>query len=416
MLRTPARPVQNGARRELSLFIEELCCELCRFEHVVTDGCAPESIRVDREVNVGSAHAFADIRVRPPSRPPYYVEVKLDYSPDQLVRQLKRKYALETPAIQQARKLVLVVDTRQYDDWPATVERVREGISPHLTLEVWDEKRLRDLVAERFGVKVDEIDEGNAQQVRTAIDRAKGAAAFGEPLETHVNSTLQSTLLYHLDFWRLRQIRESGEGRTARDIVPPGLYPGAVLIADLCSYSSYVRDTHDDEVIRHSMTTFYSRGRYQIRSSGGMLHQFVGDQIVGFFGIPDRKADFVADALDCARALIDIGNSVSEEWQRHIDRIPESGGLHIGIAIGDLQLIPERPFSRTHIAAVGDAIDVARRLTAEARANEIMVSNSFYHLLDDHEQDMFEEAEPVASRSLGKIKSWRYRPRRTSDF
>ena len=56
-------------------------CELCRFEHVLA-GCAPESVRVDREVNMGSTSAFADIRVRPPGQAPYFVEVKLDYTPD----------------------------------------------------------------------------------------------------------------------------------------------------------------------------------------------------------------------------------------------------------------------------------------------------------------------------------------------
>lgn len=413
----PATTSREGVRRELSLFIEELCCELCRFEHVLGDKCAPESVRVEREVNVGSAHAFADIRVRAPGQPPYYVEVKYDYAPDLLVRQLRRKYSLDTPAIQQAKKVVLVIDTRQYADWPALQERVKAALSPHLTLEVWDEKRLSALLAERFKVQVDAINDVNAQQMRDAIERTRGFYAFGgESLETFVNSPLQNTLLYHFDYWRLKQIREAMGCQTPRDILPPGLYPAVVLTADLYAYSSYVRDTADEEVVRHSLTTFYSRGRFQVTSHGGILQQFVGDQLVAFFGVPDRKAGHVQDALDCARALIDIGNSVSEEWQRHIDRIPESGGVHVGIAIGDLQIISERPFSRTYMSAAGDAINVASRLMENSQSTEIMVSNSFYHQLDDHEQDLFEEAEPVASRHIGRIKCWRYRPRMASDF
>jgi len=250
MTRTQPRPIttsREGVRRELSLFIEELCCELCRFEHVLGDKCAPESVRVEREVNVGSAHAFADIRVRPPGQPPYYVEVKYDYPADLLVRQLRRKYSLDTPAIQQAKKVVLVIDTRQYDNWPAVLERVRGALSPHLTLEVWDEKRLSALLAERFKVQVDGINEHNAQQMRDAIDRTRGFYAFGgASLEAYQNDTLQNTLLYHFDFWRLKQIREAMGCTSPREILPPGLYPGVVLIADLCSYSSYVRDTADE--------------------------------------------------------------------------------------------------------------------------------------------------------------------------
>lgn len=413
----------TGARRELSLFIEELCCELCRFEHVLGEGCPPESVRVDREVNVDNAHAFADILVRPPGQPPYFVEVKYgDYSPDVLVRQLGRKYSLDTPAIQQAHKLVLVVDIRQYDDWPDVLDRVRTAIAPHLTLEVWDEKHLGSLLARRFNVNVEKISEENAQEVRTAIDRIRGFHAFGTPgavtsdvcplsPDTFQNDTLQNTLLYYFDFWRLKQIREASGVENPRDFVPPGMYPGVVVIADLCSYSSYVHDTPDEETVRNMLTTFYSRSRYPITGHGGMFYQFVGDEVVGFFGVPDGRNGFAQDAIDCARALVDIGNSVSQEWQRHIDRMPESGGVHIGMAAGDLLIISERPFSRTHLAAVGDAMNVASRLMSASGPSEITISNSFYNLLNEREQDLFEEAEPVAARNVGRIKCWRQCPR-----
>jgi adenylate cyclase len=44
-----------------------------------------------------------------------------------------------------------------------------------------------------------------------------------------------------------------------------------VLLADLCSFSSYVRDTADETIVRESLTAFYSKARYQIINSGGML-------------------------------------------------------------------------------------------------------------------------------------------------
>jgi hypothetical protein len=47
-----------------------------------------------------------------------------------------------------------------------------------------------------------------------------------------------------------------------------------VLLADLCSFSSYIRDTGDAEVVRESLTAFYSKARYQIINNGGMLYQF----------------------------------------------------------------------------------------------------------------------------------------------
>jgi len=61
---------------EFRLLLEELCCDLCRFEHTLHDGLAPEAVRIGREYWL-SAGAFADIRVAP--QPPYFVEVKYGY-------------------------------------------------------------------------------------------------------------------------------------------------------------------------------------------------------------------------------------------------------------------------------------------------------------------------------------------------
>ena len=51
---------------QLRLLLEELCCDLCRFEHVTKDRCAPECVQVDREYYLHAPGAFADIRVVPP--------------------------------------------------------------------------------------------------------------------------------------------------------------------------------------------------------------------------------------------------------------------------------------------------------------------------------------------------------------
>ena len=50
---------------EFRLLLEELCCDLCRFEHVTNDRLAPEAVRIDREYWLAAPGAFADIRVAP---------------------------------------------------------------------------------------------------------------------------------------------------------------------------------------------------------------------------------------------------------------------------------------------------------------------------------------------------------------
>jgi len=88
-------------------------------------------------------------------------------------------------------------------------------------------------------------------------------------------------------------------------MLPPGRYPRvAVLMADLSSFSSFVRDTPDPEITRECLTAFCSKARYQIVNGGGMLYQYVVDAVPGFFGIPESEptaivlADMTSMAVD----------------------------------------------------------------------------------------------------------------------
>ena len=401
----PGPPAHSG---ELRLLLEELCCDLCRFEHVTRDGLAAEAVRIDREHWLGSPGAYADIRVEPAGQAPYFVEVKTGYSGDTVVRHLTRKYGTAHGDANTGSKVVLVLDRADRADWIDLERQIRAALRPGLDLEIWDEGRLLALLADRFGVRIPQITPDNLLDVRQAIDRAKGFHAFGgSSLESYEHDPLKAQLLWHFGFWRLKQLRAAGR-TDPRDILPPATYRGvAVLLADMCSFSSYMRDTSDSEIVRESLTAFYSKARYQIINSGGMLYQFVGDQVIGLFGVPDHLDGFAEATIDTSRALCRIGESVSLHWQRRIDRVQDAAGLHIGVALGDLQIVALRPYSRMHIGALGDCINVAARLLSLAVPSELVVSNAFYQALSEESQTHCHETQPVDARNVGRIRAWR---------
>ena len=265
------------------------------------------------------------------------------------------------------------------------------------------------MLKDRFGTETTSITPETLLEVRQAIDRAQGFFAFGgESVGHYQHDPLKAELLWHFGFWKIRQLREARQLQP-RDIFPPGLYKNVVvLLADLCSFSSYVRDTPDEEVVRDCLTSFYSKARYQIIGNGGMFYQFVGDEVIAMFGIPDKPSGFVKAALDTAMSLINIGNSVSHDWQQKIDREQSSSGVHIGMAIGDIQIVSLRPYSRMHFGAIADSINVAARLMSIAGSGEIAVSNSFLRALDENEREMFREIETLEAKNVGKIKAWKY--------
>ena len=98
--------------QELRLFLEEICCHLCRF-HQVDLGVAAEDVRIKREVHLGIPGAFADISVEVADTSPYFVEVKYGYPPEQLIASLIRKYGADAPSVQGPSMVLLVVDAER---------------------------------------------------------------------------------------------------------------------------------------------------------------------------------------------------------------------------------------------------------------------------------------------------------------
>ena len=393
---------------EMRLLLEDLCCDFCRFNQAEELQIWPENVQVDREFYLGLPSCYADIRVASPGRPAYFIEVKVGYPAQRLQDQLGKKFRQMTPELAGADRVLLVVDTHRYPDWVEIEAVIRQQMHPSLTLEVWNEIRLLELIRTRFGLSAAALSTESLLDVREAVDRAKGFHAFGgESLEAYQHDPLRSQLNWHFSHWRLRRHLHNRQC-SPRDIFPPGVYPQvAVLMADMCSFSSYVRDTPDQRVTRNILTAFYSRARHQILNYGGMLYEFAGDSVIGFFGVPERDDGYIENSLAAAQSLISIGNSISNEWQRNIDRIQPSSGLHIGLTVGDLQMVSYRPFSRTHLGAIGDTINLAARLMANASQGELVISNIFYNHLSASSRKGFTSIPPIEAKNMGKIKAWK---------
>lgn len=396
----------------LRILLEEICCDLCRLQHVEEDHIASEDIHIRQEVNLGIPGAFADIEVTVKDAAPYFVEVKYGHRPDKIVRLLSRKYGIETPVTQGASKLVLVIDSQNHQDWPVIEADLQKHLRPGLQLEVWGEQRLLSMIRQLFKTELDSLTEENLVSLVSVVERVKGEHAFGDD---YTGDPFQRTLLWHFSFWLLKQTRESKQ-LSLQDILSPRLHRNiAVVFADLSCFSSFVRDTRDDAIVRYVLTRFCSKSRYQVLNSGGMLYQFLGDGVIALFGVLESETDYVQDALDCAKALIDIGKSISNGWQHSINLIQEAGGAHIGLALGELNIMPLRPFSPSQVGAIADSINTASRLTSAAGPGEIVVSNTFFQELSEEAQANFREMEPVAAKNIGRIKAWKLGSREYSE-
>jgi class 3 adenylate cyclase len=394
-------PLAETDARELRIFLESVLCDLCRFLHAARDGVSPAETQIHQEVRLGPG-AFADIRVAAGGVPPYFIEIDVGYSRSRVIESMRLKYAGRTPASEGAAKVIVVVDRELAS--PSLEAELRALLAPGLDLELWDDRHLSRLIRDTLGLDISPFVEDQLLELRQAVDQAKAVHAFGPATAV---DPLRSTLLWHFAYWRLAQLREAGRV-DPRAILPPGRYAKVVVVmADVCAYSSYVRDTRDDRVIRESLTSFASKTRYRIINDGGMLYQFVGDSVVGFFGIPGESGDDASKALACARSLVDIGAAVAAEWQRQIDQAEPAAGVHVGMAVGEVQMLSLRPFSRTHMGAVAEAMNLAARLTAVAGPGEIVVSNLFHQALPHTDRLAFTELPPVEAKNIGRVRAWK---------
>jgi class 3 adenylate cyclase len=384
---------------EMGACLEEVCADLCRFECATSTGRSPAEVWVEREVPLGGG--YADIRVSPPGGAPFYVENKLEYAPADLVARIRAKYG-KGPF--DARRLAVVLDRKALGGSIEVDGALREAVSPDLALDLWDVHELRARIRVTFGCDIPDLSHASLLGVRSAIERAHWRQAFGDAFDDYPAA---GTLLWHFSPWELARLHRE-EGMAPDDILQPRVYEDVVVVmADLCSFSSYVRDTRDSQQIRRRLTEFYSLARHAVLNAGGMLYQFVGDEVVGMFGLHEDAVAAAARAVRCVRALFDAGNAVSQAWQRSLDRVQPSRGVHVGVAAGDLALLALRPFSRSHLGFIGDALNLSARLMAEAASSEAVVSNTVYTRLGSAQQTLFQAIEPIEAKNVGRIRGWR---------
>jgi len=137
-----------------------------------------------------------------------------------------------------------------------------------------------------------------------------------------------------------------------------------------------------------------------IERHGGTVEGFIGDAVVGVFGLVELHED---DALRAVRAAVELreaGAALSAELKR------ERGvgiAMKFGVESGEVFL---RAGARRSPFAAGDAFNVAARLEGSAPGGEILLGENIYPLVRE-----FVRAEPLEPLALkgraAKVQPWR---------
>jgi class 3 adenylate cyclase/tetratricopeptide (TPR) repeat protein len=138
--------------------------------------------------------------------------------------------------------------------------------------------------------------------------------------------------------------------------------PVTVLFADLCGFTALSREL-PDEAIHGMLDRFLAVADEAVRQNGGTVDKHIGDAVMALFGAPVAHDDDMLRALRAAAQLCERMPDLSREIGRKLL-------VHAGIASGDVIV----GTSGSGYTAIGEAVNLAARLTDLAPPGEIFVS------------------------------------------
>jgi class 3 adenylate cyclase/tetratricopeptide (TPR) repeat protein len=132
-----------------------------------------------------------------------------------------------------------------------------------------------------------------------------------------------------------------------------------VLFCDLAGFTARA-DQADPEDVRALLRPYHARVRQEIERFGGTVDKFIGDGVMGVFGVPSAHEDDPERAVRCALAVLEA----AEELE-----LP----VRIGVNTGEVVVATDR---RQSEGVVGDVVNTAARLEAVAPVGGVIVGEA----------------------------------------
>ena len=174
-----------------------------------------------------------------------------------------------------------------------------------------------------------------------------------------------------------------------------------VLFCDLAG-STALAERLDPESLQRVLGRYFERMREVLERHEATVEKFIGDAVVGVFGIPRLHED---DALRAARAGIE-GQAALAELNEELER-DWGVTLQARIGVNTGEVVAGSPGVGSALV-LGDAVTVAARLEQAAAPGEVLLGQATWRLIRDAVQ-----VEPVTSLMVkGKtdpVTAWRLR-------
>ncbi len=165
----------------------------------------------------------------------------------------------------------------------------------------------------------------------------------------------------------------------------------SVLFADVVAFTPLAETRPAEEVVA-LLNELFSVLTEVVFRHGGTVDKFIGDCIMAVWGAPVAQEDHAARALAAAEDMMRFLETANESFR---EKYGASIELGIGINSGEVLVGNIGSDKRMEYTVIGDTVNVAARLEAIARPNQVLVAEATRVLV----ADAF-ELQPLGERAL----------------
>lgn len=162
----------------------------------------------------------------------------------------------------------------------------------------------------------------------------------------------------------------------------------SVVFADVRGFTAYSEQADPEDAVK-LLNEYFRLATEIIFTREGTLDKFLGDAVMAIFNAPEDQPDHPYRAVDAAVAL---QRAIAERNARFEDQGFTFG---IGVHLGDAVVGNVGTARAMNYTAIGDTVNVAKRLQDRAKPGEILITAEVYEHLGD-----LVEVEPVGELTI----------------
>ncbi len=171
----------------------------------------------------------------------------------------------------------------------------------------------------------------------------------------------------------------------------------AVLFVDIRGFTPMSENLTPEQVV-DILNSYLELTTNSIFNNGGTLDKFIGDATMAVFNAPFDLDDYVFKAIKTALDIVAGGDAIESKF---LEKYGRSVGFGVGVNCGPAVVGNIGCSFRMDYTAIGDTVNTAARLEANAKRGQVLISEQVYEKVKDRVI-----VEPIGAIPLkGKSKS-----------